>query len=98
MAVGDTTFETCVWTGRFLEALSGKNSTYRIPRADAKLHLCHNRTAKDANVNTLLQDRFGIKGTKKQPGYFFGFNSHTFAAFAVAITFIETEDRSKWEY
>src|ERR1041385_2706317 len=48
MAVGQTVFETCVWTGRFMEAY-GADRVSQIPRLQVKLHLCHDSRAKDGN-------------------------------------------------
>jgi hypothetical protein len=98
MAVGESTFETCVWTGRFIEAVSGSNFIYRVPRQEVGLHLCRSVKAKDANISQALRDKLGEVGTKKRPGPLYGFATHMWSALAVAITFIETEDRSKWEY
>ena len=61
MAVGAETFETCVWTGRFMEryaATCGREAV-RIPRVPIKVHLCGTAKAKDANVRQALIDRYG---------------------------------------
>ena len=61
MSVGAETFETCVWTGRFMETFeAGKHQdAHRIPRVPIKVHLCGSARAKDANVRQALIDRFG---------------------------------------
>lgn len=61
MAVGAETFETCVWTGRFMEAFESQTgqAAHRIPRVPIKVHLCGTAKAKDANVRQALIDRFG---------------------------------------
>lgn len=61
MSVGAETFETCVWTGRFLETFEAGSQTtaHRIPRVPIKVHLCGTAKAKDANVRQALIDRFG---------------------------------------
>lgn len=61
MAVGAETFETCVWTGRFLETFEGTSNitAHRIPRVPIKVHLCGTAKAKDANIRQALIDRFG---------------------------------------
>lgn len=88
MAVGAETFETCVWTGRFIQAWAAERdgAQSRIPRLDIKVHLCKSAKAKDANVRQALIDRFGKPGTKKEPGPLFGITSHCWAALAVAVT------------
>lgn len=88
MAVGAETFETCVWTGRFIQAWAAERegSQSRIPRLDIKVHLCKSAKAKDANVRQALIDRFGPPGTKKAPGTLYGITSHCWAALAVAVT------------
>jgi len=97
MAVGASTFETCVWIGRFIERFSGDYKY--IYRKDVKINLCNSMKAKDANVRQALLDRFeptgGGKcpqvGTKKQPGPLFGISSHMWSALAVGITYLETK-------
>jgi len=52
MAVGETTFDTVYWTGRFCEAWSFRfgDAFLRMPRHEVKMHLCHSTRAKDANI------------------------------------------------
>ena len=63
MAVGAETFETCVWTGRFMEVFESQTgqAAHRICRVPIKVHLCGTAKAKDANVRQALIDRFGGK-------------------------------------
>lgn len=89
MAVGDEVFETCVWTGRFLQASYVPVKT-RITRRDIKLHLCGQARAKDGNVRLALMDRFGDKGTKKAPGWFYEFKDDIWSAYAVLVTYCDT--------
>lgn len=93
MAVGAEVFETCVWSGRFIEryALNARGEVLRVYRADVKLHLCHARNAKDANVRQALIDRFGPSkevaiGKKATPGPLYGLTGHVWAALGVAVT------------
>lgn len=87
MAVGAEVFETCVWTGRFIQAWESETEKpyERIPRGEIKLHLCRSNRAKDANVRQALIDRFGAPGTKSNPGPLYGITSHCWAALAVAV-------------
>lgn len=68
MAVGREVFETCVWTGRFIEiARLRKIEVEYIYRKDEKMNLCQSMKAKDSNIRQALIDRFGEVGTKKNP-------------------------------
>lgn len=98
MAVGEETFETCVWIGRFMEKwrnFGGNDEPLRIPRLAIKMHLCHSPGAKDANVRQALIDRIAAQhamsekdviGKKKTPGPLYGVATHLWAALAVAVT------------
>jgi len=88
MAVGKEVFETCMWVGRFVER-SGEAEIRLIPRGVIKHFHCGKTTAKDANVAQSLRDKYGQKGTKKEPGFFFGVSSHAWQAFAVAAYVME---------
>ena len=88
MAVGASTFETCVWIGRFIEV--ARTEVRLCYRKDIKMYLCGSMRAKDANIRQRLIDIFGPQGTKKQPGKTFGIKSHTWAALAVAVYAAET--------
>jgi hypothetical protein len=98
MAVGATVFETCVWSGRFIERwLSGRAyrpQPDRIYRKEVKMHLCGSMRAKDANVRQALIDRYGGKeaaiGKKANPGPLYGMSGDCWSALAVAITAAET--------
>ena len=83
MAVGSSTFETCVWIGRFIEV--ARVDVELIFRKDIKLFLCGTMRAKDANIRQALIDKIGPQGTKAQPGPTYGIKSHSWAALAVAV-------------
>jgi hypothetical protein len=91
MSVGATVFDTCVWIGRFMQALADldydEKNIVKIYRKDEKMTLCGSMKAKDSNIRQALIDRFGIVGTKKEPGYFYGFKKDMWAAMAVAVTY-----------
>jgi len=94
MPVGQEVFETCVWIGRFTQAF-GPERTRFIYRRDIKMHLCNSSRAKDANIRQALIDRFGgpdAIGKKASPGPLYGVKSHAWAALAVAVTAIDTEE------
>lgn len=95
MAVGKSVFETCYFIGRLIE--SGERDLHIEPtliyRMEEKMCLCHSTKAKDSNIRQALVDIYapntpnGGKGTKKSPGYFYGFKSDIYSALAVAHTY-----------
>lgn len=86
MAVGETTFETVFWSGRFVEAWGDRSPVSRIKRHEVKMHVCKDSRAKDSNIRQALIDRFGEPGTKKNPGATYGLSKDMWAALAVAVT------------
>jgi hypothetical protein len=95
MAVGAEVFETCVWIGRFQQRVKDRGpfgmTIDLVYRGDVKLHHCRSSRAKDTNVRQALVDRFAPgqpnhgKGTKADPGWFHGFHSDVWAAYALAV-------------
>lgn len=96
MAVGREVFDTCVWIGRFDEAIRGHwyppfSRPELVFRRDVKLHHCGTSKAKDPNVTRALVDRFAPgssnfgKGTKAIPGWFYGFSKDVWQAYALAV-------------
>jgi Holliday junction resolvasome RuvABC endonuclease subunit len=101
MAVGKEVFETCVWIGRFRQvvdslAVHGGTSCDLVYRRDVKLHHCGTSKAKDANITQALIDRFASgqpnrgKGTKADPGWFYGFKADIWQAYALAVLTADT--------
>ena len=104
MPVGREVFETCVWIGRFIEVCSGfPGQPERIYRAEEKLAICKSPKANDATIRRALADRFAYgepnygKGTKKKPGWFYGFSADVWQAYAVAVTYIDRTKGDKHE-
>lgn len=98
MAVGQTVFETCVWIGRFMEVSMGHiRHVDRIYRKDIKMNICGQTRAKDSNIRQALVDRFsferhkakGGKGMKSDPGFFYGFKTDIWAAYALGVTYLD---------
>ena len=89
MPVGASVFETCVWIGRFIQAIEEQSNgkVKLIYRKYEKMCLCGSMKAKDSNIRQALIDRFGVVGTKKNPGWFYGFKTDIWSAYAVGITY-----------
>jgi len=88
MRVGASVFETCVWIGRFMERFT---TTERIYRRTVKLHICGSSRAKDADIRQALIDRFGAPGRKSAPGVTYGLAKDEWQAFALAVTWMDTQ-------
>lgn len=93
MAVGSEVFETCEWIGRYTQELQRYASIEYVYRKDEKLMICGSTHANDATIKRALADRFAYgqsnygKGTKKEPGFFYGFKADIWSAFAVGVTY-----------
>lgn len=95
MPVGAEIFDTCVWIGRFHEAVRQAWYPHAAPRLvyrrEIKLHHCGSARANDANIRQALIDRFAPgqpnhgKGTKKAPGWFHGFHADVWQAYGLAV-------------
>lgn len=94
MPVGADVFETCVWIGRFhtaIECATGGDGPDLVKRNPVKVHHCHSSKAKDSNITQALVDRFAPgqpnrgKGTKANPGWFYGFAADVWQAYALAV-------------
>jgi hypothetical protein len=92
MAVGADVFDTCVWIGRFAETIDYRGcGAELIYRRNVKLHHCGNPRAKDGTIAQALIDRFAAgqpnkgKGTKADPGWFHGFHTDIWQAYALAV-------------
>ena len=82
--VGKETLESVYQAGIFHEcAAAGGKVVVTCPRQSIKTHVTGSPRANDSMVRQALIDRFGVKGTKKNPGPTFGIKSHAWAALAV---------------
>ncbi len=88
MAVGKAVFDTVFWIGRFWQQ-AAMPIQQLIYRKDVKMNLCHSMKAKDGNIRQALIDRFGEVGTKKNPGWFYGFKKDIWSAYAVGVTYYD---------
>jgi hypothetical protein len=101
MPVGREVFETCVWIGRFQQAAVTSRPALPVDliyRREVKLHHCASSKANDANISQALIDRFasGVrnrgKGTKPDPGWFYGFKDDIWQAYALAVVVADRVD------
>lgn len=96
MPVGESVLDTVHWSGRFHQAAEfyGGNVVL-MPRKNVKMHLCNTNRAKDSNIIQALRDKFAYgvrnygKGTKAKPGFFHGFHSDIWQAFALGVTYYD---------
>ncbi|MGX8833999.1 hypothetical protein ACWG0P_07275 [Amedibacillus sp. YH-ame6] len=97
MPAGKTVFDTCVWIGRFTELYhlyTGFEPVY-LMRREEKINLCGNMKAKDGNIRQALIDRFGVVGTKKNQGWFYGVSKDVWQAIAVGVTYHDKKVRGE---
>ena len=95
MAVGKEVFETCVIIGEFKQLASFKHIPCDLVyRKDVKLNLCGSPRAKDSNIIQALKDRFGDKGTRANPGWFYNFSKDVWQAYALAVTWIDEHGKA----
>lgn len=98
MAVGAEVFDTCVWVGRFQQVVAHRTgrTPQLVTRQPIKLHHCHSSKANDSNIRQALVDRFASgqpnygKGTKAEPGWFYGFRADVWQAYALAVYAADT--------
>jgi len=91
MVLGKESFRTILWIGRFIEVWDILGLPWHLCyRIQIKTHHCHSAKATDANVSQAIRDKYGGKGTRKQPGPFFGVKSHIWSAVAIATYAAET--------
>lgn len=87
--VGETVFETVFWSGRFAQVF-GFEDVRRVGRGAVKMHICGTKRAGDADIRTMIIQRFGgsVKaiGRKHSAGVLFGITKHLWAALALALT------------
>lgn len=101
MPVSSDVFLTCEWIGRFdvyMRDITGFLTRY-ICRRDEYKALCSNiYTHNDKGVRQALVERFAYgepnygKGTKAAPGWFYGFSADAWSAYAIAVTYIDSQE------
>lgn len=99
MAVGASVFDTCVWIGRFAQALDEfQEKTTFIFRKDVKMHLCGSMKAKDSNIRQAILDLYIAKygeGVTKKGGMLYKASKDIWAAIGVGLTYINSQEK-KW--
>lgn len=88
---GASTFETCVWTGRFIQRWidrTGKSVT-GLYRYQVKSNICPKKRSNDSIIRQALIDRFGKQGSKKNPGPTYGIKADIWSALAIAVTYAD---------
>jgi len=94
---GSDVSETAIMCGRF--AHMAYNDVYFLTRSKVKGVLGQTR-GNDATVKDYLVERFapGVrnhgKGTRKEPGWFYGFKGDAWAAYALGVAYIDMLKRS----
>ncbi|MFA5379305.1 MAG: hypothetical protein WC455_26350 [Dehalococcoidia bacterium] len=83
-----STFDTLKMIGRIQEIFDKNHACVFFP--DIAYHFCNSRRGVNtAQINKVLVDRFGGKGTKKNPGPLYGIREHEWSALAVAVYYAE---------
>lgn len=104
MAVGESTIESILWNGRFIQAAIDRHiPVERVYRKEEKLCLCNSLKAKDSNIRQALIDRYAKtdkkngRGTKKAPDVFYGVSKDVWSAIAVGVTWKEKKEEEMRE-
>ena len=92
MPVGKEVFDTCVFIQKAKEVQKAYQYIYR---KDEKMNICNSMKAKDSNIRQALIDRFGPVGTKKNPGWFYGFKADVWSDYAIGIKYIDMKKRGE---
>lgn len=97
MPVGKTTFQTCLWIGRFFQISTDakKDPILYYKKIDINPTICFSSKAKDSNIRQAIIDMFPPNGGGKVPqvglknnqGDLYGIATHMWAALAVALTY-----------
>ena len=86
--MNSSSFDTLKFIGMVQEIFYTKHHLVIFP--EIALHFCNSRNrVKTSNINAVLVHRFGGKGTKKNPGLFYGIKEHEWSAVAVAVYYYD---------
>lgn len=93
MHAGQTTFETCRWSGRFEQFYidhGGKSDGWhRVPRRLVKQTLLGMGAAKDKDIRTAVIDRLGAPGKKTVPGPTYGVGKDVWQAIGLGLVWLD---------
>lgn len=101
MPVGETTFVSAEWIGRFSQEAEKKVFVSYIYRRDEKLYICGSPRAKDANIRAALIERFAKKdktngkGTKNNKDVFYGVKADMWSAICIGTTYFDMRKDGK---
>ena len=88
--VGKETFDTCRIVGQIEYLCKVHNLRYQLfYRSQVKLHHLGKVIGNDSDILKALVKKYGEKGTKKNPGLFYGVTSHCWQALAIATMLTE---------
>ena len=100
MPVSSDIFLTCEWIGRFdvyMREITAGITRYLFRRDEYKA-LCSNiYTHNDKGIRQALVERFAFgqpnfgKGSKAAPGWFYGFSADAWSAYAIAVTYYDSQ-------
>ena len=98
--VGRSVFDTCKWIGKLEDRFTRAGyQVEMVRRSQERKIICPGvYHAKDANIRAALVERFAPyefnygKGTKKVPGWFYGFRADIWQAYAVAVTYHDLKE------
>ena len=94
--VGEETFRTCVWIGRFIQAWVPRGFV-EVKRGRVKEVLCEStKGVNDAVIRQRLIDIYGpgkekAIGLKKTPGPLYGVKADEWQALAVGVAYLKSE-------
>ena len=104
-SVGESVFLTCEWIGTFKVYLANLSIPYSfIYRREEYKQICGNiYTRNDKGITDALVDRFcpygtaktKAKGTKANPGWFYGFSKDVWQAYAQSVAYIDIQKEKK---
>lgn len=98
MSADSNVFLTCEWIGRFdvyMRELTAHPTAYVFRHQEYKALCANIYNRNDKGIKSALVERFAYgepnygKGTKKAPGWFYGFAADSWSAYAIAVTHID---------
>lgn len=96
MPVGDDVFQTCQWIGRFSQVWEERRERgeplgpfYLVFKNQMKHIVGGKRNIPTTEINRLLREEYGEKGTKKAPGLLYNVSgAHCWSALAVGTAWL----------